>query len=51
VFRLRASAEYLGVVSAPNEDAALRRAITAFAITTAHQQKSLMVRRARFRLV
>jgi len=47
VFGLRASAEYLGVVSAPDEDAALKRAIEAFAITAAHQQKSLMVRRAR----
>ena len=45
VFRLRASAEYLGVVSAPDEDAALMRAIEAFAITAAHQQKSLMVPR------
>jgi len=47
VFRLRASAEYLGVVSAPDEGAVLQRAIEAFAITAARQQKSLMVRRAR----
>ena len=47
VFRLRASAEYLGIVSAPDEDAALQRAIEAFAITAVHQRKSLMVRRAR----
>ena len=39
VFRLRASAEYLGVVSAPDEGAALQRAIEAFAITAARQQK------------
>ena len=45
VFRLRASAEYLGIVSAPDEDAAVERATEAFAITAAHQQKSLMVRR------
>jgi len=44
-FACGASAEYLGVVSAPDEDAALMRAIEAFAITAAHQQKSLMVRR------
>jgi hypothetical protein len=51
VFRLRASAEYLGIVSAPDEDAAVERAIEAFAITAAHRQKSLMVRRARSRSV
>ena len=45
VFRLRASAEYLGIVSAPDEDAALERAIEAFAITIVHKQKRLMVRR------
>jgi hypothetical protein len=51
VFRLRASAEYLGIVSARDEGAALQRAIKAFAITAVHQQKSLMVRRARSRSV
>jgi hypothetical protein len=41
VFRMRASAAYLGTVSAPDEDSAIKQAIKAFAIAA----KSLLVRR------
>jgi hypothetical protein len=45
VIRLKARGEYLGTVSAPDEDAALKRAIKTFAITAPHAQKSLLVKR------
>jgi len=45
VIRLRAKGEYLGVVSAADEEAALKVAIKAFAITDPERQKQLLVRR------
>lgn len=45
VVRLRARGEYLGKVKAPDEEAALKAAIKAFAITDPDQQKRLLVRR------
>lgn len=45
VVRLRAKGEYLGKVSAPSEEAALKAAIKAFAITNPEHQKRLLVRR------
>ena len=46
VIRLRARGEYLGVVSAPDENAALKAAIKAFEIADPEQQRRLLVRRA-----
>jgi hypothetical protein len=46
VIRLRARGEYLGIVSAVDEERALKAAIKAFEIRTAEQQKQLLVRRA-----
>jgi hypothetical protein len=46
VVRLRAKGEYLGKVTAPDEDAALKAAIKTFAIRDREQQKRLLVRRA-----
>jgi hypothetical protein len=46
VIRLRAKGEYLGVVSAPDEEAAFEAAIKAFEITSVEHQKQLLVRRA-----
>jgi hypothetical protein len=45
VIRLRAKGEYLGKVSAPDEDAAIKAAIKAFAITDPEHKKRLLVRR------
>lgn len=45
IIRLRAKGEYLGKVSAPDEEAALKAAIKAFAITNPEHQKQLLVRR------
>jgi hypothetical protein len=45
VVRLRAKGEYLGKVSAANEEAAIKAAIKAFAITDPQNQKRLLVRR------
>jgi hypothetical protein len=45
VVRLRAKGEYLGKVSAPSEEAAIKAAIKAFAITDPEHQKRLLVRR------
>jgi hypothetical protein len=44
VIWLRAKGEYLGRVSGPTEEAALKAAIKAFAITNPEQQKRLLVR-------
>ena len=45
VIRLRARGEYLGRIRAADEEAALKAAIKAFAITDPEQQKRLLVRR------
>ena len=45
VIRLRARGEYLGRVSAPDEEAAMKAAIKAFAITDPEHKKRLLVRR------
>ena len=45
VIRLRAWGEYLGKVKAPDEDAAIKAAIKAFAITDPEHKKRLLVRR------
>lgn len=46
VIRLRAKGEYLGKVEAPDETAALKAAVKAFAMTTIEQQKQLLIRGA-----
>lgn len=46
VIRLHARGEYLGVVSAPDENAALKAAVKIFEIKDAEQQKRLLVRQA-----
>ena len=46
VIRLRTRGEYLGVVKAPDDKAALKAAIKAFAIETVEVQSRLLIRRA-----
>lgn len=46
VIRLRANGEYLGVVKAADDKAALKAAIQAFAIETVEEQSRLLIRRA-----
>lgn len=46
VIRLRARGEYLGVVKAADDKAALKAAIKAFAIETVEEQSRLLIRRA-----
>jgi len=46
VIRLRARGEYLGIVSAVDEEGALKAAVKAFEIRTIDQRKQLLVRRA-----
>jgi hypothetical protein len=46
VIRMRAKGEYLGVVSAPDEQAALKAALKAFALEKA-EEKRLLVRQCR----
>jgi hypothetical protein len=45
VIRLRARGEYLGRIRAVDEEAAIKAAITAFAIADPERQKQLLVRR------
>ena len=45
VVRLRAKGEYLGKVKAPDEEAAIKAAIKAFASTDPEHKKRLLVRR------
>jgi hypothetical protein len=45
VIRLKAKGEYLGTVSAPDEDAALKAALKLFALDKV-EEKRLLVRRA-----
>lgn len=49
VIRLRARGEYLGVVKAADDKAALKAAINAFAIETVEERSRLLIRRARLR--
>lgn len=46
VIRLRARGEYLGMIRAADEEAAIKAAIKTFEITDPEHQKRLLVRRA-----
>jgi hypothetical protein len=46
IIRLRAKAEFVGIVEAPDEEAAISAAIDLFKITDPHQKRLLAQRRS-----